>query len=131
LGIDLVNELIEQNNINYGTYNIKFTNSKIHDYEFGDNYDLIICKDVLQHWSNDNVISFINSIKNYKYCLLINDLKNDKYKTPIGFKTFNADINDGGYTPIDLSIEPYNVIGEYIFEWQSCDTLKRCFLIKK
>jgi len=48
----------------------------------------------------------------------------------IGFKTFNADINDGGYTPIDLSIEPYNVKGEYIFEWQSCDTLKKCYLIK-
>jgi SAM-dependent methyltransferase len=130
LGIDLVNELIEQNNINYGTYNIKFTTNKIHDYEFDDKYDLIICKDVLQHWSNVNVISFINSIKNYKYCLLINDLKNNKYKTPIGFKTFNADINDGGYTPIDLSIEPYNVKGEYIFEWQSCDTLKKCYLIK-
>jgi len=131
LGVDLVNELIEKNNVNYGKHNIKFLNRMIHNYEFEEKYDLIICKDVLQHWSIENVIAFLKLIKNYKYCLLINDFKNDKYKAPIGFKIFNADIIDGWYTPIDLSIEPYNVKGEYIFEWQSCDTLKKCFLIKK
>ena len=131
VGVDLVNELIEKNNINYGTHNIKFLNHMIHNYEFEEKYDLIICKDVLQHWSIKNVISFLKLIKNYKYCLLINDFKNDKYKAPIGFKIFNADIIDGWYTTIDLSIEPYNVKGEYIFEWQACNTLKRCFLIKK
>jgi 2-polyprenyl-3-methyl-5-hydroxy-6-metoxy-1,4-benzoquinol methylase len=131
VGVDLVNELIKKNNINYGKHNIKFLNRMIHNYEFEEKYDLIICKDVLQHWSIENVITFLKLIKNYKYCLLINDFKNDKYKAPIGFKIFNADIIDGWYTPIDLSIEPYNVKGEYIFEWQSCDTLKKCFLIKK
>ena len=131
VGVDLVNELIEKNNINYGKHNIKFLNRMIHNYEFEEKYDLIICKDVLQHWSIENVITFLKLIKNYKYCLLINDFKNDKYKAPIGFKIFNADIIDGWYTPIDLSIEPYNLKGEYIFEWQSCDTLKKCFLIKK
>ena len=131
VGVDLVNELIEKNNINYGKHNIKFLNRIIHNYEFEEKYDLIICKDVLQHWSIENVITFLKLIKNYKYCLLINDFENDKYKAPVGFKIFNADIIDGWYTPIDLSIEPYNVKGEYIFEWQSCDTLKKCFLIKK
>jgi SAM-dependent methyltransferase len=131
LGVDLVKELIEKNNVNYGKHNIKFLNGMISDYEFKEKYDLIICKDVLQHWSNESVITFLKSIKNYKYCLLINDFKNDKYTMPVGFETFNVDIIDGLWTLTDLSIEPYNVVGEYIFEWQACDTFKKCFLIKK
>ena len=34
VGVDLVNELIEKNNINYGKHNIKFLNRIIHNYEF-------------------------------------------------------------------------------------------------
>jgi SAM-dependent methyltransferase len=127
LGVDLVNELIEKNNINYGSINIKFINNKIHDYEFKDNYDLILCKDVLQHWSTQSVITFLSVIKNYKYCLLINDYNNDEYYN----KNFNVPILDSEYTIVDLTADPYNVNGEYIFEWQSCNTLKKCFLIKK
>jgi 2-polyprenyl-3-methyl-5-hydroxy-6-metoxy-1,4-benzoquinol methylase len=126
LGMDLIYELIEKNNVNYSTHNIKFIHTKIHDYKFEDNCDLIICKDVLQHWSNKNVFEFLKLIKNYKYCLLINDYENKKYN----IKSLNSDIFDGEYTLTDLSINPYNLSGEYIFEWYACDILKKCYLIK-
>jgi SAM-dependent methyltransferase len=127
LGLDLIKELVDKNNTKYSTDIVKFINVKLHNFKYDDQYDLILCKDVLQHWSNQSVITFLSVIKNYKYCLLINDYNNDEYYN----KNFNVPILDSEYTIVDLTADPYNVNGEYIFEWQSCNTLKKCFLIKK
>ncbi len=126
LGIDLIEDLINNNNSKFADKNIKFNHVKIHDFIYNTQYDLILCKDVLQHWSNQSVMSFLKNIKNYKYCLLINDYVNEVYHN----KNYNVDVLDSEYTVVDLTSNPYNVDGEYIFEWQSCDVFKKCFLLK-
>lgn len=77
LGIDCVETVVQSNIENYQTDSIKFEHGDI----FSDRTildkqcDLIILKDVLQHWDNLNIIDFINDIisrKKYKYILIIN-----------------------------------------------------------
>lgn len=126
LGIDLIEPLIDKNNQTYKSNNIRFECGIIHDYGFTDHYDLILCKDVLQHWSNHSVQQFLKLLKNYNYSILTNDYSNNNYNN----KTHNVNILDSEYTVVDLTAEPYNLKGDCIFEWNACGVLKRSFLLK-
>jgi len=127
VGIDMIKDLIDINNKKYGNHNINFFNVKIHEFDYADKYDLILCKDVLQHWSNQSVINFHRSLKNYNYCILVNDYINHDYTN----KNYNVNILDSEYTVVDLMEDSYNFRGDYIFEWKSCNSLKKCFLLNK
>ena len=43
--------------------------------------------------------------------------------------TINSDVEDGKYSAIDLSNPPYNITGEYTFEWQSCFFKKKVYKV--
>ena len=118
LGIDIVDHIIIQNQQLHGTSNIKFKSESVIDYLNDTHVDLILCKDVLQHLSQTNILKVLN-IKNYKYALYTNDFSDD----------VNSDVEDGKYSAIDLSKSPYNVIGEYTFEWKSCFFKKRVYKV--
>lgn len=118
LGIDIVDHIIIQNQQLYGNSNIKFKSESVVDYQNDVSVDLILCKDVLQHLSQTNILKVLN-IKNYKYALYTNDFSDD----------VNSDVEDGKYSAIDLSKSPYNVIGEYTFEWKSCFFKKRVYKV--
>ncbi len=65
--------------------------------------DLLVCKDVLQHLSNELVAKFIkNNIRKgkYKWALITNDRRPG-----------NRDIAPGGHRGIDLSASPFEVKG--------------------
>lgn len=115
-GVDIVDHVILQNQNLYQSKTLKFESESITDYNDENVYDLLICKDVLQHLSHES-INKILSIKNYKQALYINDFNNT---------TFNQNVENGQYSPIDLSATPFNLKGEYVFEWLSCD----CFTKK-
>ncbi len=62
--------------------------------------DLLIVKDVLQHWPNTNVLSFLAAIKGkYRHTLVTNCSAPDHL--------VNTDIAIGGWRPIDLSRAPF------------------------
>lgn len=126
-GIDIVEELIDQNQMLYSKSNITFQSIPIHYFTYTEHYDLIICKDVLQHWSIESVRSFLKRIKNFNYCLLTNDYKNSNYSN----KTHNTLILDSEYTTVDLQIPPYNLSCETVFEWESNGCIKRCVLLRR
>jgi hypothetical protein len=71
LGLDVVDSLIEHHNSTYRANNIKFKAIDGVPDELPDG-ELIIIKDVLQHWSNNTILSFIPKIKKYKYALITN-----------------------------------------------------------
>lgn len=119
LGVDIVSFVIESNNHKYGNCNVKFENSSLLDYTFDNHFDLIVIKDVFQHLSTDSIKRILNNIKNSNHILITNDFIED-----------NIDILDGGYTPINLTNDPFNILGDYIFEWQSCNHLKKTFKLK-
>lgn len=121
-GLDCVKALIENNNKQFGKENIKFFEhdcisdfSKFHG-------DLLIIKDVFIHWKNQEIIDFINLLKQtkkFKYILITNQVEND----------INKDIHTtGDYHSINLNAKPFNFNCEEIFKWKN--DKKITYLIK-
>jgi SAM-dependent methyltransferase len=82
--------------------------------------DLLILKDVIQHWSNADVKAFLPNLSKFKYALITNGSHSGSNRT-------NSDDKVGGCRPVDLIADPFNVRGDYIFEFQA-DEPKITFL---
>jgi SAM-dependent methyltransferase len=109
-GYDVVRSVVERNQALFAASNISF-----HAYE-GDldqlpAADLLIAKDVLQHWSNQSVFNFLPRLKNYPLALLTNCVR------PDGQPTENIDDMDGGSRPLDLRRPPFNLEAELVYEF--------------
>ena len=99
LGVDVVDSVIDSNIDLYSASNIDFISRDIITYELPQ-VDLIICKDVLQHLSNRDVISvLIKIIKSSKFALITNDFNPEN--------TENKDIDNGDYRCLDLTLSPF------------------------
>ena len=99
LGVDVVDSVIDSNIDLYSASNIDFISRDIITYELPQ-VDLIICKDVLQHLSNRDVISvLIKIIKSSKFALITNDFNSES--------TSNIDIENGDYRYLDLTLSPF------------------------
>lgn len=98
-GFDLVNSLIESHKIKYQKPNIHFHHiDNIKDFA-NQKGDLLIVKDVIQHWPNEQIQYLIqNILPNFKYAFITNDYSNHRA---------NFDINLGDHRPIDLEAEPF------------------------
>jgi SAM-dependent methyltransferase len=120
LGIDIVQSVIDQNTNNFGKHNVEFVCNSILEYVPTKQFDLVLCKDVCQHLFPTNVQKLLHVVGNQKLCLFTNDIS----------ESVNGIILDGDYTPVDLSTPPYNMIGEYVFAWQSCTFYKKTFKIE-
>jgi SAM-dependent methyltransferase len=83
--------------------------------------DLLIAKDVLQHWSNAEIISFLPKLKTYRMSLITNGFH------PQGMTQLNHDIPPGNWRPVDLLIPPFNLSGSYVF-WYDGGEPKYVFL---
>jgi len=75
IGFDCVQKIINNNTLNYPKYKFKYIDviENVNDIP---NCDLLIIKDVLQHWDTDTIYTFLdNIIKNvqYKYILITNN----------------------------------------------------------
>jgi len=111
IGIDTVKEVVTQNIQKYSSPNIKFICQNVLDDFTPPNAALYIVKDVLQHWSNDNIDKFFYIMKNtrFKYILIINDT------TFINLNKLN--IKNGFYRPFDISkynLQYKNTIGKNV-----------------
>lgn len=95
-GIDVVPQVIENNTACYGTPSVRFTCADITACQLP-MADLVICKEVLQHWPLD-VIARFRKRTMWRRCLLVNDY------APV---VRNPDIRAGGYRPLDLAAPPF------------------------
>ena len=99
LGVDVVESVVEFNSTSYSASNIKFISRDITTYELPQ-VDLIICKDVLQHLCNKDVVSvLVKIIKSSKFALITNDFNSES--------TDNKDIENGDYRCLDLTLSPF------------------------
>jgi hypothetical protein len=105
-GYDAYEKIIQYNSTQhllskYSFIHLDFLNNK----EKIINGDVCILKDVIQHWSLNNIYTFIDYLvenKKFKYILIINCSFQD---------TDNTDINDGGFRPLScdyLPLKKYN-----------------------
>ena len=99
LGVDVVESVIESNSTSYSASNIKFISRDITTYEVP-KADLIICKDVLQHLCNKDVVTIlVKIITSSKFSLITNDFNPEN--------TENKDIDNGDYRCLDLTLSPF------------------------
>lgn len=65
--------------------------------------DLLVVKDVLQHWPNEDIFYFIkNILPNFKYALITNEYELDSI-------LLNRDISLGQFRSLNLQESPYNL----------------------
>lgn len=84
--------------------------------------DLLIAKDVLQHWSNADILALLPKLKGFRYALITNGfLPQDAART-------NEDMAAGmDYRPVDLRRPPFRLPGAYV-AWFAADEPKYSFL---
>jgi SAM-dependent methyltransferase len=108
-GIDVVPELVERNQAAFGGANVRFecrdfANSGLPP------ADLLLCKDVLQHWPIDWVQSFLASApRRYRYALLTNDVSS----VHCAADALNSNIEVGEWRTIDLEMAPFNLNADW------------------
>jgi SAM-dependent methyltransferase len=69
--------------------------------------DLLIMKDVLQHWSNRDIMAIIPQFRKFRHCLITNGAT-EEVKAYV-----NKDMPAGGYRPVDLSQPPFSIPGSF------------------
>ena len=63
-GIDCVKSVIDNNNDKFKKKNISFKHKSVAEHEnyTPNNFDLIIIKDVIQHWEDEHILKFMDDI---------------------------------------------------------------------
>ncbi len=83
--------------------------------------DLLIAKDVLQHWAKDDIHKFLPQLTRYRHALITNGFPVARlHKTNWRSKT------GANCRPVDLQQPPFSLPGEYVFSYES-DEPKRVF----
>ncbi len=124
-GIDVVPWLIEENQGRYGAPNIRFLHGDASTMQLP-KADLVILKDVLQHWSNGTIKQFLGRLREYPHVLLLNTLTTEKQP-----KNVNADIAIGEARPIDLVKPPFDYAVEEILTYQSYRPFRKIWETKQ
>ena len=117
VGVDVVQNVVNYNNEHLASDNVSFVKKDLQDIKtlkelFGKENQLVIIKDVLQHWSDDELLPWLNDfvLLDFNYALITNG---DKYY-------MKPEYNDGrkrntenkySYAPLDLENAPYNNFG--------------------
>ena len=108
LGIDCVEDIIAQNRRRFTKPNVQFNLQRMEQFNYP-SCDLLVVKDVLQHWDNKTIQKFLQYIKNRQTFALIT---NDKNKE-------NKNVSMGNCRGIELTAPPFNQQGTYVFYFDS------------
>ena len=99
LGCDIVPGVVRENERRFGAANVRFR-------ELADACeplpaaDLLLVKDVLQHWSNEEIAGFLPRLAAYRYALVTNCVARSG-------PTVNRDVRTGDFRPVDLREPPF------------------------
>lgn len=103
IGADIVPELIEANLVKYPGVDFRVLDITSDDLP---NVDLILVRDLFGHLSHENTLKALRNIKR----------SGSRYLLATSFtgRTSNPRVPDGGWMPISLCIEPFNLIPHYL-----------------
>jgi SAM-dependent methyltransferase len=112
LGVDVVNAIVTQNIRQFTSPGVAF--AKFTSLDDLPSADLLVCKDVMQHWSNALIATALRTLTTkYKYLLLTNDIE------PV--HRLNMDIADGEWRSVDVRRPPFNENAAVIHSWYVYD----------
>jgi 2-polyprenyl-3-methyl-5-hydroxy-6-metoxy-1,4-benzoquinol methylase len=109
LGLDVVPQLIERHQTRFGRAGIRFEMcpDRLTDVPSA---DLLLAKDVLQHWPTSAVQEFLgNVVPRFKWALITNGVTPESH--------LNGDIEMGGFRPLDLRRVPFSCIAPVVFSF--------------
>lgn len=112
LGLDIVDEIIEQNTKQYTNKRTKFSNLDIIKNKIPD-CDLIICRDFIFHLSNRDIMKFFKNLNRCKFKYIL--ISNHSYKKHSKIKFRNKNINTGDFRKINIFEKPFNFSKNYLF----------------
>ncbi|WP_156441798.1 class I SAM-dependent methyltransferase [Burkholderia sp. MSMB1078WGS] len=102
VGADIVEDIVRANQVTYASSQRSFVRLNLLTDSLPE-VDLILCRDCLFHFSHADVFRALHNLcqTDAKYLLT----------TTFTYRTYprNGDINTGGWTPINLEMEPYNL----------------------
>lgn len=123
LGFDVVPSVVSANKSKFETEHIKFQVCDFVALESFPPADLYLCKDVLQHLPNQDVVLVLQKFAASDATVLItNDIVSERFSV-------NMDIHPGDYRPIDLSREPFNAKVREVLRWDSLGFLKQSVIL--
>lgn len=111
VGIDVVPEIIARNIATFGTANISFMAANVKDMKLPP-AQLVVIKDVLQHWNNQEIFDFLNKIKTYKFAIITNSTQSSPS---------NRDILTGGFRPLNILLPPFNAKATVLLRYGKTD----------
>lgn len=126
LGIDVVPHLIRENTRKYGKKNIAFRSGDATKMKLP-KADLVLLKDVLQHWSIAEIKRFVKKLSRYPHVLLLNSAGGEKKMDG----DVNSEIPVGFGRPLDLSKPPFRLRVETLLEYRSYRPIKKKFEKKR
>ncbi len=108
-GYDLVKPVVEANQRAFGRAGVSF---HLFDGDFASlpAADLLIAKDVLQHWSQSTIEAFLPHLPRFGASLITNCIN------PAG-PTVNQDISDGAFRPLDLRLPPFGLAATEVYRF--------------
>ena len=107
LGLDVVPDVVDANARRFTRQNIRF--EQLHDVEQVPGGDLLLCKDVFQHLSNEMVRTYLSTLKErFRYLLITNDE---------GPGEPNRDIAAGEWRPLRLDRSPFGELAPIVLSW--------------
>ncbi|MGV6876359.1 class I SAM-dependent methyltransferase [Pseudochelatococcus sp. B33] len=112
-GVDIVPSVIEKNKAAFQRDGIAFALYSGDPAELPE-ADLLIAKDVLQHWSNNAIAKFLPVIERYRFALLTN------CTNPAG-ETVNVDIEDGAFRYLDLREAPFGLKAKHVYTFTNAE----------
>src|SRR5690349_16707537 len=102
VGLDVVPSVVSRNRQRFPDK--EFVHGDGRDLEAHSGFDLLLVKDVLQHWSHASIRAFLEqpALAEFEHVLIVNcdDERPD-----------NAEIADGGWRPLNLLAEPLAMAG--------------------
>ena len=98
LGVDVVESVIARNADSYGLTNVEFKTVDATEFIIPQ-CDLLLCKDVLQHLSNNNVSAILKRCKVAACALITND-----------YYPLNNDCKNGDTRPLNITADPFNAL---------------------
>ncbi len=124
LGVDIVEHIlpVAKSRLPYGEFqSLNLTDTPVQQWP---DADIVLLKDVLQHWPNAHVWRICQQLpRKYKLALITN------CTTPIpGYPPVNSDIEFGDFRPLDLSASPFSLPVEPILNYAETKTTFRLAL---
>jgi 2-polyprenyl-3-methyl-5-hydroxy-6-metoxy-1,4-benzoquinol methylase len=111
-GVDIVESVIIKNRARFQTSKIDFT--IFSDFDELPKVDLIICKDVLQHLSNEQARRYVSALRRKCRLLLITNDINPA-------NAVNSQITEGGWRPVRPDLAPFSLPAGVVFDWDIHD----------